>query len=421
MLFSAKVALRAALATGMTVAAFGLTATSANAQACSGASPIHGEGATLQSVAQASWASSFASVCPGKTVTYIGSGSSAGLNSWGASGGTFNTLNKYVATDDAATVPQIAAIRSAAGGAGAGQDVLTVPVTQAAIAIVANPPSGCTITQISNADLEKVFRGLFDTWNDISSASGTCTGAITRVVRSNGSGTTYQLKQYFNKINGATIPATCLSVGPQTWEQLQALGTNNTTWPSGDPTNCPATAPLTLAGGVLANSGSNIGTLVAGAEPGGPGAGAGRIGYANLADVAATANTVLLQVQNGSGYAGPKTTIGNNANCAAASYNVPSAALSSSTAANVDWSTVYGVDPSVSTGYSICTLTYDVSLRNSNVGVSGYVTAGMTAADAVTVQDYLGHASTTSLAGSYYAALPPGPANAAAIAVSLID
>jgi ABC-type phosphate transport system substrate-binding protein len=399
--------LAAATIAGASAIALGAGAGTANARylgRCAGTA-IRGQGATLQNSAQSLWISGFGSICPGIGVSYTGTGSGAGLNSWGADGGTGTPAASgyaYIASDDAPNATQIANIRAAANNA----NVVVLPVAQAAIAIIANPPAGCTVSQISNAVLEQAYRGVARTWADLPGASGTCSSAISPVVRQDASGTTYQFKQYLFRINTAAVyPSGSPTL---TWQDLQTIDarrpTSNQTWPGS-----PVTATATGGSGVIAT--------VAAAT--------GRIGYVNVADwQRSNRATSILNVQNRS--AVPQTYVSpissGNANCAAATYaGIPSP--SGSRYVNLDWSRVYGVNPNIGgSTYPICILTYGVKLAGNGsdrtTDTSGYQTAGFSSPDAVATSvfdyaDYQLGRGQSDILGNGYAPLPTGTGSVA--------
>ncbi len=212
---SARGGLRAALLAGATVGAFALVsvggASPASASLNCGGSAITGAGSSLQKVAEQNvWSPGFSGasgVCPsGPTVTYESIGSGGGLAFWNATGvlGHINTEKAFIGTDDAPNPTQIASTDSVADGA----HVVVIPVAQTSIAIVANLPAGCSFaeeTGITNLDLQKVFRGSLKTWSGLETTEGTCNSPITRVVRKDGSGTTFQFKTYLSRMNGGVV------------------------------------------------------------------------------------------------------------------------------------------------------------------------------------------------------------------------
>jgi ABC-type phosphate transport system substrate-binding protein len=406
--------LRASLLAGATVVALalgGLDAGSASAALECNGNNITGQGASLQKVIQQEvWKPGFEGGICNKgtfpTITYNSTGSGAGLKEWNHDGkkGSINTGLAWISTDDAPTAEQITNITSVAGGA----SLLTIPVVQTAISVVANPPAGCEIEKITNIDLEAVFRGSYLTWSKISTASGECNSPITRVVRKDGSGTTYQFKNYLSKINKGGLPCTSGGTeGKASWKELEPItngetGAPNTTWPE----SCPPTKTLSTLLKPAANGGGEVVKTVV-ATP-------GSIGYAALPDAKANGAPVVLAIQNngqkieGATY-GEAEAEGQTANCSQASYEVPANARNvfGSTALNVDWSKVFGANPGIGgSGYPICTITYALSFK-------GYKAAGFGFKNYVTVHDYLKEyvvaaagqeAAKTS--GKYYAPLP---------------
>lgn len=376
-----RIGARASILAGATAAVLavaGMGAGSASAALQCTGNNIVGEGSSLQKIAQQNvWAPTFGtSICAGKTVTYNSVGSGAGMKQWNYDGvnGKINTAVQFIGTDDAPTAAQIANITSVTTGS----SVVVVPVAQTSISIPANPPAECSISQIKNVDLEKVFRGVYLTWSQIPTASGTgCNAPIVRVVRKDGSGTTFQTKNYLSKSNTSVLP--CIS---KTWAELEPItngetGAPNTSWPE----SCTGKT-LSEVVRPAANGGGELVKKVL-ATPGG-------IGYAALPDAKANGATLLLELQNngqkteGATYAAPDA-IGAVANCEKALYEVPLDARNQEghTGLNVDWSQVFGGNPGIGgTTYPLCTLTYNLAFQN-------YKGAGFKFKDEVTVHDYI--------------------------------
>ena len=384
-----RLGIRVALLTGATVAALGLGGLGAGGASaalnCNG-SNIIGQGSSLQKIAQQEvWTKAFSSeVCnSGKhpTVTYESTGSGAGLKEWNATGsrGSLNHERQYIGTDEAPSVEEMANIDSVAGGA----HVVVIPVAQTAISVVANPPSGCTVEDITQGAVQAVFKGTDTTWSQLGTTEGSCGSPITRVVRKDGSGTTFQFKNYLYDLNKAALPCTTGSTeGKATWQELEQIlnsetGAPNTTWPE----SCKG---HTLSS-VVRPAASGGGELVKTVD-----ATEGSIGYAALPDAESNHAPVILNVQNNGQKQLDEATFGSpisgtNANCSEVAYAVPANAQSktTSTGLDVDWSAVFGADPT--TGgerYPLCTLTYDLAFH-------GYQDAGFIYKNEETVHDYL--------------------------------
>lgn len=422
---SARAGIRAALVAGAAVAVLGLgTGSAVAAPSCSG-SNITGRGSSLQKIAQQNvWAPAFHSkVCNSgtePTVTYEAVGSGAGLKEWNHDGkrGSINTAYSFIGTDDAPTTAQIGNITSVASGAG----LLTVPVAQTAIGIIANPPAGCEVETVTNKDLENVFNGTILKWSQLSNIvaepNPACNFAIKRVVRSDGSGTTYQIKNYLWLLNKLGLPCTTgETLGKASWQELEPItngetGAPNTTWPEDEGCAVPRSEVLRASGG------GGLAEKVA-ATP-------RTIGYASLPDIESkiaackTAETcpnveVLSVQKNGKKklseavYSAPMS--GEQANCATTQYKVPALAIPSKvhTALNVDWSQVFGAKIDTTKtggGYPLCTLTYDLAFNH-------YGSAGFAEGQEVTVKDYLTEYVTqasgqAAIAAKFYGALPAG-------------
>jgi ABC-type phosphate transport system substrate-binding protein len=385
---SAGTGARAALLAGATVAALGLGGLGAGsasaALSCTG-SNIIGQGSSLQKIAQQEiWAPAFSgSVCNSgthPTVTYESTGSGSGMAEWNYDGkkGSINHERQFIGTDDAPTTEQIGNITSVSGGA----SVLVIPVAQTAISIIANPPSGCTVEEITNTDLEGMFRGNYTSWSKVSTAEGTCSSPITRVVRFDGSGTSYQFKNYLSKLNKGGLPCTTGGTeGKASWKELEPIansetGAPNTTWPE----TCKEKTLSTLVKPAAKGGGEEVKKV---------NATEGSIGYAALPDAKANSAKIILAVQNngqkaeGATFANPAS--GGSANCANTQYEVPVQGRNQvgSTGLNVDWSKVFGANPSVGgTSYPLCTLTYDLAFNS-------YKAAGFKFGNEVTAHDYL--------------------------------
>lgn len=399
---------RTALLSGATVAAIGLGAIGASgaaaAPACNG-SNITGQGASLQKVAQQQvWNPQFAATVCNKgtfpTVTYNSTGSGAGLKEWNHDGkkGSINTGLSWISTDDAPTTEQINNIISVAGGS----DLVTIPIAQTGIVPVINPPPGCTVEALTNKDLEFLFRGNKKNWSTVETAEGSCNFPVTRVVRKDGSGTTYQFKNYLSRMNANKLP--CIS---KTWTELRPItdgvtGAPNTDWPE----SCEGTTLSPLFKGAANGNGEVIKKV---------NATDGSIGYGGTADgyQGITGDSVVVELQNnGQGPASTATfasaaTGTEVANCLKTKYEVPLGARfkGGEPVVNVDWSQVFGAQPSIGgTSYPLCTLTYAL-------GMVDYSSAGFKFGQWRTVYDYLKEyvtapAGQSDINSKYYAALP---------------
>jgi ABC-type phosphate transport system substrate-binding protein len=385
------------------------TGSASAAPYCSGSS-ITGLGAALQWNLQTNvWSLDFEkNICPssGIKIHYNYSpedNSSDGLREWNAYGdkGSISTVVQFVGTTEAPTAAQIGSITSVAGGA----SLLTIPVAQNAISIVANPPEGCTVEEITTQDVGQVFRGNINNWSGLGTTEGKCESPIKRVVRKDASGVTYQFKNYLYAVS--PNPVVC-SPGNATWQELAAAGKSgspNTTWPEA----CPEAPSLSEVLRPASGPGVRVVETV--------NANDGSIGYAAITDVKTKevpGTTVALRVQNNgwkklseatfaSPIAGSK-----EANCGEATYVVPpnGQRVPEATALNVDWSQVFGFNPGIGgSNYPICTLTYALAFH-------GYSAAGFTFKNYKTVYDYLHEyipfsgQGAIAEAGWYYAPLP---------------
>ena len=242
---------------------------------CSGTS-IEAQGSSLQHLAhELTWSPAFNTslntfACSGTQgtggkpkVTYHSTGSGAGLKAFGAEGATPNYKeNAFVGTDEAPNATQKAEIESHATGAQE-RSLETIPVLQAAVAVIVHLPAGCVAKSeaapgrlvLNDTTLEGIYRGTINKWSEIkdggdklSAESGkTCNAGqeITRVVRRDHSGTTHIFKSYLGAINKTPFEAeaypteidgtaTCTEAKPEeekAWTEI-AEGCENQRWPT---------------------------------------------------------------------------------------------------------------------------------------------------------------------------------------------
>jgi ABC-type phosphate transport system substrate-binding protein len=411
---------------------------------CHGAAPS-GVGASLQRVAQngsdfnadsTGWAFTFVSsansICPqggtfdGKPL-YQPLGSGAGLAAVCVNRTTFSTNSStgnpydYAAADDPPTATQVDNANNCAAAHALPLSLHTIPVAQAAIAMVVHLPTGCTINSndnasthdrfaILNANLEKAFLngGGAPTWATLLPNSG-CSGPITRAVRYDQSGTTFQTEQYLKQIaDTATWQAASGALQYQNWPNN---GSNIVYGGAAPNVNPSGTCPLSGPGNTPPDP-SNTGQT----QPTNPslcnGAGevanavldnAGTIGYVDMATAIAkgfaypskgTSSTFWVPVQNngtgtkGATFADPNVNsngyISGNAtggaNCASSSYTPPSGTDPTLST----WDGVFGSNPNQA-NYPVCTLTYEL-LWNDSSRAFGDTTA--VDARARSVKDY---------------------------------
>jgi ABC-type phosphate transport system substrate-binding protein len=409
---------------------------------CSG-KDAHGLGAFLQTHAEERWASNnelgFNGManplaCSGSQgaggtpkVTYTPVSSTAALRVWGAEDSALHTKEfefpvHFLGTDIAPSGAvgeegtMLAKMKAALKS-----DLVVIPVTQTSIAIAANPPAlpshpACTVPRISPVQLQKVFIGEIKNWRQLNAASdaalgGDCDQAITRIVRDESAGTTYQFKHFLNMVNSGALP--CTGKEKRTWAQLQAPfggeSPPNTDWPRN--ASCQeGEGPVTTVAGPVAEG--EQGPLSYVKEH------AGTISYGSLPEAEQWAPKQVITVSNGVKFVGPATKEG-EANCAAAKYSLPEGFEEG---VNVDWSQVYGSNPNIGetseTAYPICTLTWDVVPADA-VGLFG---KGI----ATTLHDYLRfvvdpEAGQVSVRHAGYQDLPGAVLEAALVAIVHID
>ncbi|WP_210492495.1 hypothetical protein [Patulibacter sp. SYSU D01012] len=357
----------------------------AHAAQCQNAASLNGAGASFQNTAQNAWGASivggaaapqagfgYASLANGgctafriggtRTITYTGSGSGAGRRAFGASttagqAGVRDTTIHYGGADEAPSAQELAAANNGPDGqAGTADDasLLTIPVAQSAIAIAVKLPDGCTAPTgrtITKALLERAFGGdvTADQWGEIlPSISSDCAAKpVTRVVRNDSSGTTFQLKQFLQVVNPGRQPTAWKDTANQAW-----------------PNDGGATA---VVRGQANGAGSQLDALSARTD--------GGIAYADLATArgkgygATDATRFWLDVQvDGSNFQSPALQGAPGANCRNVTYKDPSTnALPAS--AKASWFNVTGAG--TATDYPLCALTYGLAwedMAKANVG-----------------------------------------------------
>jgi ABC-type phosphate transport system substrate-binding protein len=252
---------------------------------------------------------------------------------------------------------------------------------------------------ITNGNLTAAFEGRLTKWDQLEGAEGRCSSPITRVVRKDGSGTTFQLKNYlFALYKKGLFCTTGGTEGKMSWQEMEPIGAGsqpNISWPE----TC---AEKTLSSVVrpTENGGGNVVKKVNET--------AGSIGYAALPDAKANASgtTVILALQNNGQKKGGEASFadpasGVAANCSAVTYKVPKV----NGGLDIDWSAVFGAKPAVGgTNYPLCTLTYLLAFH-------GYQQAGFTEGQEITTADYLNGfivqtSGQSAINSNFYSALP---------------
>lgn len=397
MRFKGRQGLVALAAVAASVAVSGIGAGSAAAALpapCTG-SNIEGQGSSLQGAAQTIWTSLDSTTTgfnfntagggcntPRPTVRYTPTSSGRCLDTWGASSGSpasVNTTIAYCGTDDAPTSAQITTINSATRS-----NVLSIPVAQAAIAVLANPPHNCHVTSITRAQLETILRGHTVNWTFIGGVGAECDTHITPIVRADASGTTYQVKRYLTGANTAAVH------GSFSWKDLQAPS-RNTTWPAGvDFSRSGCFMTCSGAGGSGSGGGDEVKTV---------GATANGFGYAALADarsVYATTTYTTLRwlridtVGDGTGTVDPSTNglseTKGTSTCATANGTYATTTGTELPASVTSaWDDVYLRNAGGT--YPLCTLTWDTALTLYEPHWGSGATNGTNLAR--TVRDYL--------------------------------
>ncbi len=216
---------------------------------------ITGSGSSLQRSAQTQWISAFNSstrLVGGSVSSYTSTSSGAGLNVFGADDGTLNLpgsgdIQAYAGTDEAPTATELRNAKTAGG-----PDLITVPVTQAPVAVLLGLPRGVSVSGTVNLTTTQVVQAYSGTVpasagyaantygallqnagaSFTERTAGDAAVAIKLLVRTAGSGTTKAIKDYLSQ-------ASTLISGPSFTVDT------STTWPAAanarDSTTCGAT------------------------------------------------------------------------------------------------------------------------------------------------------------------------------------
>jgi ABC-type phosphate transport system substrate-binding protein len=410
--FSARRLVPACILSAATVAALvapGAASASLGTQ-CSG-SNIGGQGSSLQKLAQQLWDPAFNTsaskhACNGTqgtkatpTIAYAPNGSGAGLKSWGVGKveHKFEATNAFVGTDEAPNPTAKSEIEENETTI-TPKTLATVPVLQAAVAVIVNLPEKCVATSTSNkgrlvlnnSTLEAIWRGTITKWSEITEGGDKLTGTgcnpatpIAKVVRFDGSGTTHIFKKYLGLINKSTSFETTNFAGEvtgsKTWNEI-AEGKENTSWPTADAVKRPT------------EKGNGPVVALVAATP-------SSIAYANLADSRANAafvppaggpnkTTFWVPIQNKTvepiTYQDPSTNKEvaklAESNCASETYTNGEIAFPPSSVLE-SWSEV--TTKTVEPKYTICGLTFDLAFA----GYGKY--PGTSLEEATTVNNFL--------------------------------
>ena len=232
-------------------------------------------GSTLQKLAvKTYWGPAFASVtnknpagCGEKasvhpTIGYESIGSGAGLEKFGYKGHAFEAGAVAIATtDEPVNASQKAEIETNEKVSEA-ESVQSIPVIQAAVAILVHLPTGCTATSTAapgvshrQPDAPENLGGEINKWTELKEGGNIFTGGaaceapFARLVSLDESGTTHILKRYLNLINGSPIETA--SHGELTWAEMSEEENNNEAWP----TAASVKAAKATGGGALVKEG----------------------------------------------------------------------------------------------------------------------------------------------------------------------
>ena len=260
---AASVASLVAASAGLAAAPAQAAFTSPYGSRCSGTSII-GTGASFQRVVQQNvWIPDFTqnstsvTNCPsystaGKTVTYNSTGSGAGRNALGASGGVRDANIRFAGVDEPPTPAQEAVMEEGDPANDTDDGVLrTFPAAAGAVTVSVHFPANCSLPsgarwkaptgtqtfpfdgtvrfKVTNAKIQQVFSGDITTWGQLipgltgrngKTAEQCATQQLFRVVRTDSSGTTNIFKQFLKTVDPA-----------YPWLSTEPGGLANVNWP----------------------------------------------------------------------------------------------------------------------------------------------------------------------------------------------
>jgi ABC-type phosphate transport system substrate-binding protein len=272
--------------------------------------------------------------------------------------------------------------------------MMSFPVAGASEAVFADLHGICTTVPttitLTGLQISLLFGGDITNWSDarLSGAGGglgtaACTGAVTRVVRLDKSGTTQIFKNYLKNVDGSRSSGACDTAS--TWLNL-ALDAGNTTWPGQAP-GTPNCSPL-LRGDVNGNPGVLHRVL---GLSGGLAATPGAIGYADIADFRGYTpvdSPSLANVRNAANTSFQAPTSGNLANCSFSTMTVPGGTggavglnfdpANPTSGANDTWSlnnpgTIHADVTNQGTRYPICGVTFGLVYSGLSAGSNSAV------------------------------------------------
>jgi phosphate transport system substrate-binding protein len=216
-----------------TIAALGLAACGSSGSGGGGSSnSLNPAGSTFQQTIEAQWASSYHAAHSSAQITYTGSGSTAGIQS-------FQTgMVPFAGSDVVMTAPEQAAANKSCGST-----AITIPITSGGVAIMYNLPGVTKPLNLSAATVAGIFMGKISKWNDSAIASDNPgvtlpSTPIAPYYRADGSGTTNVLSGFLT------------ATAPTVW--TLGIGKEFSNWPS-DATG--ATGSSGVAQGVASTPG----------------------------------------------------------------------------------------------------------------------------------------------------------------------
>ncbi len=261
--------------------------------------------------------------------------------------------------------------------------LMSFPIGGSSVAIIVNFGTACkkapTELKLNAKEASRLFGGDIATWadselavNNATLATDECTGAVTRVVRQDSSGTTSIFKQYLIRAENARTGQKCAEA--VTWEA--GYFKTNTEWPGKQKPGEEGTCSSITTGPKSGNSELIEKVLTT----------QGSVGYADLPQALSEGKgLVIATVENATktGYQAPAA--GKSANCVYSSVSLPGGTASDAVGLNTE-SKTWASDASPNEQnvtdrggkYPICGLTWDLvfsGLSNTTTSAIGPLTA----------------------------------------------
>ncbi len=293
-------------------------------------------------------------------------------------------------------------------------NLMSFPVGGSSVAIIVNFGTACTTAptelKLTPKEVSRLFGGAVATWadtelgeNNAQLATDGCTGAVTRVVRQDSSGTTSIFKQYLIRAENARTGQACAN--GKLWE---AYFSTNTEWPGKQKPGEEGTCSTILA--PTSSGNPEVIKKVKATE--------GSVGYADLPQAKGEGSSLVIASVESAAKTGSyqSPAAGKAANCVYSSVSLPGGEVNGAVGLNTEGKTwASNANPNEQnvtdrgTKYPICGLTWDLVYSGLS-NTSSSAIAPLTADQRRTLYSYftfvLSSTAQNLLSSIYYAPLP---------------